>query len=262
MELTDTAAAATDAHVHIGPFAGDLMFEPEDVAAALISFGVKRWVYFSTAFSCDPADYILWFRECVGRMESVAPDCGVPVLWMNEEMLCHTDRFFDTCFRGIKVHEGLAELSPTALESAFDTAQGAGVPLIIHTGDDASCAMAKYDNLCRCYADLTVVLAHGRPQQQVLPMLQRHPNVWIDTAFMPKRQVVELCAAGMQNRLIFGSDYPIVRYFFSHRNERALYMCHRSMVQRLAGNAPFAAVENVFNSSRFAPNSFVSIPPV
>lgn len=240
--------AYTDSHVHIGPFSGGLMFEPEEVAAALLSFGVKRWAYFSTAFLCLPQDYILWFRECVERMETVAPGCGVPLLWMNEYMLRHSDRFFDTRFCGIKVHEGLEELSPPALESAFDIAQGAGVPLILHTGDDGVCAADKYDSLCYRYDNLSVVLAHGRPADKVLPMLRRHPNIWVDTAFMPASQVKQLCLEGQGHRLLFGSDYPIDRYFYSNEAEETLYSRHRASVLRIAGIAPFVCFEHVFGA--------------
>lgn len=240
----------TDSHVHIGPFAGGLMFEPEEVAAGLLSFGVKRWAYFSTAFFCLPQDYILWFRECVERMESVAPGCGVPLLWMNEYMLRHSDRFFDMRFRGIKVHEGLAGLSPSALESAFDVAQGAGVPLILHTGDDDGCAADKYDALCTRYDNLSVVLAHGRPADKVLPMLRRFPNIWVDTAFMPVCQMKQLCAAGLGHRLLFGSDYPIDRYFYPNEHETVWYLRQLECAQYSVGVAPFLAFERVFRTKK------------
>ncbi|MBQ8516243.1 MAG: amidohydrolase family protein [Akkermansia sp.] len=223
----------TDYHVHIGPFAGDLMFEPEDVARDMMSFGVDKWFYMSTAFPCVPANYIEWFRGCVVRMNAVAPGKGFPVLWMTEEMLLKSDYYMDNRYVGIKIHERYAALSPVALDSAFALAEEYGVPLWIHTGEFEQCCASRYDAWCSRYTGVRVVLSHGRPLDQAVQMLKQHDQVMLDSAFMSLEQMLFFAENGYAARVLFGSDYPIQRYFFSDSDIGELYTQHLKSAHNL-----------------------------
>lgn len=216
MEASETAAGAilTDWHVHIGPFDGGLMFEPEDVAARLVELGVQRWLYMSTAFPCNPPNYMAWFRECIDRMESAAPGRGMPALWMNADMLENPEPYHDPRCVAIKIHEGHAVLPPHLRERAFALARERGLALIIHTGLDSPCRCGDYDALCSRYPDVQVTLAHGRPHNEAIDMLRRHPNVSVDSAYMPNEQVQALAGQGFRERIRFGTDFPMDTYFY------------------------------------------------
>ena len=221
----------TDYHVHIGPFTGGLMFEPEEVACELMSFGVDKWFYMSTAFPCVPLNYIEWFRDCVDRMNSVAPGKGFPILWMTEEMLKKSDYYMDNRYVGIKIHERYEALSPAALETAFALAGECDVPLWIHTGEFECCCASRYDALCSRYVDVRVVLSHGRPVENAVQMLYQHEKVMLDTAFMSPEQMLYFSKCGYSERVLFGSDYPVQRYFFPDSDIGELYKIHLKSAQ-------------------------------
>lgn len=226
----------TDAHVHVGPFAGGLMFEPEEVAARLVHAGIERWVWFSTAYPCRPANYIAWMRECVSRMEEAAPGRGLPALWMNENMLMRADEYLDERFEAIKIHEGHTEFSSTAVrERAFTLAEEHDIPLIIHTGEYDSCRAGRYLTLCRRYSSVSVVLAHGRPTAELDEIMTECPNVWVDTAFMPIEQMRLLATSGRQSHTLYGSDYPIQQYFTPEADALELRAQHCASAMSILG---------------------------
>lgn len=224
-----------DYHVHIGPFFGNLMFEPEYVAHILTQLNVDRWVYFSTAFSCEPRNYIAWFQECVERMETAAPGRGIPLLWMNEAMLTQADLYFNHPFRGIKIHEGFEKLSAAARETAFALASAEKCPLVIHTGEHVCCQAGRYDDLCQRYTDICIILAHGRPLNQAMSLLKKHSNVMLDSAFMSPEQMQILANTGLANRVLFGSDLPVQHHFYPHADISALWKEHRNSSASILG---------------------------
>ena len=224
-----------DNHVHIGPFKDGMMFEPEDVAANMLRIGVTRWIYFSTAFPCVADNYIEWYHECVQRMDVASSGRGIPFLWMNGKMLRNSDCYYDSMFRGIKIHEGCDVLSDRERECAFALAAENNVPLVIHTGEQAHCKAGQYEKLIAGYENVLVILAHGRPLKQALSLLRKYPKVMLDSAFMSLEQMKAVATADFIDRIFFGSDYPVQQYFYPRHDLMTMWRTHYEMMKSIFG---------------------------
>ena len=62
--------------------------------------------------------------------------------------------------------------------------------------------------------DLKFVLAHGRPIGETILLMNKYPNAWTDTAFMPIEHIKKLKEENLTNRVLFGSDAPINRIYY------------------------------------------------
>lgn len=74
-------------------------------------------------------------------------------------------------------------------------------------------------NICREFHDVRIILAHGRPIDECISVVKECPNVLADTAFMPVKNIVKLKDKGLISRVLWGSDYPVMRYFYDIPSE-------------------------------------------
>jgi len=228
-----------DAHVHIGRFQ-DIYFDPIQIALDLISLGVQRWVVSSTTL-CEG---IGSFNESLGEfdaMESVAPGCAIPFLWVVPEMVGKLENYIEPRFRGLKVHARAHRWSPNgvALQSVARIAAERNIPLKLHTGGQLRCDAGAYYKLCRNNVNTKFILAHGRPVDQALVILKECPNVFVDTAFMPMDDVAMLVRYDMSDRIFFGSDYPLDQLFYPDESLKTRYRNSLKELQNVVPNTIF-----------------------
>ena len=69
-------------------------------------------------------------------------------------------------------------------------------------------------NLCREFGGVRIILAHGRPLDECITVMKECPNVFADTAFMPVNNIVRLKDEGLITRVLWGTDFPVMRYFY------------------------------------------------
>ncbi len=67
-------------------------------------------------------------------------------------------------------------------------------------------------------------------------------NVWADTAFVPIENVVKLCNEGFSDRILWGTDYPIPRYFYPEIDMKLYYKETLSALQKSVNQADFAKI--------------------
>ena len=53
--------------------------------------------------------------------------------------------------------------------------------------------------------------------------MKKYHNVWADTAFMPIDNVKMLCDENLSDRVLWGSDYPITRYYYPDLDMKEYY---------------------------------------
>lgn len=53
--------------------------------------------------------------------------------------------------------------------------------------------------------------------------MKTYQNVWTDTAFMPINNVVRLCDEKLSDRVLWGTDYPIPKFFFKDLDMKTYY---------------------------------------
>ena len=216
-----------DSHIHIGHFF-DIYTPPEDLVRFLNSVGVDKFAVSSTT-TCEE-DYKKVIAEFKDLM-NIAGERAYPVLWITPEMI-RSWAVFSMFDKGIewkclKIHpqlhptewlEGSPYMSLVASIAAIKR-----LPLLIHTGEMHGCLPKQFDWIIKERIDVTFILAHGRPIDQTLNLMNRYENVWCDTAFMPTENIVKLCRAGLTDRILWGTDYPIPKYHYPDADMKQYY---------------------------------------
>lgn len=205
-----------DAHVHIGQFR-DLYSSPEEVFAFLNAFGVSRMAV-SSIGTCA-GDPEIPIRE-VGRIVELGKERITPVLWINPEWV-ESDAL--TCllncgiaWKCIKVHGYFSrwEDCPELLQSVVDLARKMNVPFLFHTGGRPESDAGSYLPIVKKNPGVTFILAHGRPVDQAIQVMEDCPNVMADTAFTPEEDVAKMIHRGFADRILWGTDYPLQNVFY------------------------------------------------
>lgn len=223
-----------DAHIHIGQFYNKCLF-PKKLVAYLDSIGVSRFAVSSTT-TCEE-NYKKIIEE-FKQLLNIADNRCLPVLWITPRMIS-TRAVFSMFEQGIhwkclKIHP---QLHPTEwgkgsanLNFVASMALVWRIPLLIHTGEMAGCYPFEFDDIISRRSDVTFILAHGRPISQTVEMMKKYPNVWCDTAFMPTENIVKLCKENLSERVLWGSDYPIPKYYYPDMDMKTYYL---DLVQKL-----------------------------
>ena len=129
--------------------------------------------------------------------------------------------------RGLKVHSSVNSVylnDSRLMFPIYEYCQEAGLPVLFHTGTtglgDTEIKYSKtelVDEVCQKFPDLKVVMAHfGWPWPDVaIAIALRNPNVFIDVSgWKPKYTPVSVLPylnGILQDRFLFGTDYPMLR---------------------------------------------------
>jgi hypothetical protein len=130
--------------------------------------------------------------------------------------------------RGLKVHSSANSVfinDRRRMFPIYEFCQEAGIPILFHTGTtglgDCEIKYSKtelLDEVCQSFPDLRVILAHfGWPWPEVaMAIALRNPNVFIDVSgWKPKyipQSVFPYLNGILQDRFLFGTDYPMLRH--------------------------------------------------
>ena len=209
-------ASAIDSHVHVGSIKGDMYFDPIKTGRFLLNQGISRCVASSTSAADEKHTNAV--RELSELM--LVPGLGTwPLLWVTPRLMKKHPRLskpLETLpYRGMKVHSRANQWSDTALNRVLALAVQRELPVLIHTDDDPDSCPMRFDDLISKHPQVQIVLAHGRPLDQAIQLMKRHDNVAVDTAFMPIAHIKRLIREGYSDRILFGSDIPADRCFYS-----------------------------------------------
>lgn len=202
-----------DNHVHIGWFT-DGYHTPRDVWNSAVAAGVDGMAVSSTSTCAE--HYKVVIRE-MRELLRLAGDRIHPILWLTPEMMkCRYPLPLmlrsGIPWQGVKLHfEAHHEWAGNGklVRRAMNVARKLGVPVLLHTGGYEVSHAARFAPILAENPDLTFILAHGRPVDEAITMLQRYSNALVDTAFMPQQNIAKLVQAGLAGRIIFGTDAPI-----------------------------------------------------
>ena len=223
-----------DSHCHIGQYF-DINTTLSSLGLFLDSVSVERFAVSSTS-TCEE-EYKKVIEEFKQLLNNADNRC-IPVLWITPKMV-RTWTAFSMFDQGInwkclKIHP---QLHPTEwgkgsanLDFVASMASVWRIPLLIHTGEMAGCYPFEFDEIISRRSDVTFILAHGRPICQTIEMMKMYPNVWCDTAFMPTENIVKLCKENLSGRVLWGSDYPIPKYYYPDMDMKTYYL---DLVQKL-----------------------------
>lgn len=226
----------TDNHVHVGWYL-DGYHRPQEVWRAEQEAGVGDIVVSSTSTCAE------LYKQVVKEMCALKRLGGEhvhPVLWLTPKMLrtYGLRAMMRAKFRweGVGIHPEAHKAWATSRKltrQAVAVAQRLGVPLIVHTGNFACSEAKRFEYLLQEFPAQKFVFAHGRPTPQCVELLGRYGNLWVDTAFMDGESLRTFLSHGLCERLLFGTDAPINRYYDHTVGTAAFIRAHLQELRRL-----------------------------
>ena len=211
-----------DSHIHVGQFR-DIYTSPKELVSFLDKVGVEKFAVSST--SVWEEDYNKVINE-VQALISLAKERVYPVLWITPTML-HGEGIEQMLNSGItwrcvKIH-GVHPWDNESIQKVADVAHKLHVPMLLHTGGFEQCEAGQYLSLITKNPDVIFVLAHARPIEQTIEVMQQCSNAWADTAFTPVENVKALIQRDFSDRVLWGTDYPIQRVYYKDADQEQIY---------------------------------------
>lgn len=232
-----------DAHIHVGQFY-NIHTSPAQLLRFFDGVGVERYAVSSTSI-CE-GNYRKVLYE-LSRLDEISGNRMYPVLWILPQMFYDGGMdFFLTsglAWKCLKIHP---QLNPDAwkprgknMHKLLEVAETINLPILIHTGDFEFCHAGLYKDLAKKNPNITFILAHGRPIDETISVMKACDNVYTDTAFMPAENVAMLCGAGLSERVLWGTDYPIPKYYYRGKPMRKYYSNLLDSLKKMVSESDF-----------------------
>lgn len=210
-----------DAHVHVGtPGLGDIPQEasPRFVADLLRKCGVREFLFSSLSAQ---------FGASIGEIGQEATEVNKAFGDGAHAFLWLVGRYYDAdpklgtldsgVWEGVKLHgkeTPWVKERPRDFDRILAICEERGVPVQIHAGDDAGCRPCDILPFVMRHPRLRADIAHCRPLGDAIRCLRECPRLFADTSFMPPENYAALAAAGVADRVMFGTDYPAHVQFY------------------------------------------------
>ena len=140
-----------------------------------------------------------------------------PILYVTPQIIKEINKSYTKLdsikFIGVKIHPDAIAYCSSNLISIVDFAYLHGLPLFIHTGGKSSSEAIRFESIIRNFPTQIFVLCHARPANQAFYLMNRYSNVWIDTAFLPLKELKVRINENNRNRILFGTDYPVNKWY-------------------------------------------------
>jgi|GEM_PF-4497882 amidohydrolase len=232
-----------DSHIHLGAFANGLYFSAEEIAEWSKKEKIDGFLFFQPARTSSFTKAYGEFLDDISALYELCNHKAYPALWLPLTEFKNIDKYFFEDISAIKFHPKIeSNLSDSDFKYVMDIVAEADRPLIIHSSYDSDCSCMRIASVCERCPKSTVVIAHCRPFEYVSQALSL-PNVYGDTAYMPIIEVQKLVANGYGEKLLFGSDFPIDRYFFPEDNPLVRY---DDFKRKMSSILPEVALEGNF----------------
>lgn len=215
-----------DSHIHVGPF-NHLYFAPSIVSRLMEQIGVSYYAVSSTRQCEENYPKVL---EEIEELILLDKEKILPVMWITPEGIQGNIAWYlesEIKWKMLKIHPFLnkEEWVPGrgCIEEVVDIARELQLPLLIHTGQDECCHANLFEHTISANPDVNFILAHGRPLFQTISMLQEHPNVYADSAFMPIDDMKIMIKSDLAEKLLWGTDMCIPKYYFPEEDMLSYY---------------------------------------
>ena len=202
----------TDSHIHIGNLSDEETITPEQVREQLTSWGVSGGLMMPIAKrggNDNLKTHTTLYANAINAGFDVA-------LYINPQMLDVSpdlSHFLSSQFKALKIHPDAVIFSDQLIYQVCEIATFLKLPLMIHTGANDCCHAGRFETFIQQYPELKFVLCHARPSDEAFPLMMKYPNVWIDTAFLPFHDLSVNFTKDIEDRILFGTDYPANRWF-------------------------------------------------
>lgn len=209
---------ASDAHVHMGYFPRfgyeePFYYSPRRILGILNRAGINNFIVSSTNAIWDATGEAM-HREAQ-EMKKLAGERAHIFFWLSDIYLANDPNLAklpEGLYEGIKMHS--VETPWLKMQKEFkrvlDIAREMKFHVQLHTGERGNGnGMIDFLPYCLKYEDIHFDLAHGSPSRQINEVLSKTDNVWIDTAFVPFKEVIKWIENGANiEKIMYGSDLP------------------------------------------------------
>ena len=207
-----------DCHVHYGRFREDY-YNPEQAIKWFNELGIDKVGIMPTGLAGE-ANFTIDQKI----LESLPTERFVPYLWVSPEMIEEDPTLYSyntLNYKVIKIHAYACkewDTMPDKIRTVIQSAYVKGVPVMFHTGGWRGSNAIQFYKYCREFPEVTFILAHGKPISQTLTVLKGSKNAFVDNSFMSIESMKMICDAGLSNRILFGTDFPIMKTFWPEIN--------------------------------------------
>jgi len=207
-----------DCHVHYGQFR-DNYYEPNDLISYYDELGIDKVGIMPTGLACK-----VDFENNLKVIKSLSSKRFIPYLWVSPEMFDadpSLEFYNDLNYKVIKIHAYAQkewDKMPDKIRAVIQIAYEKGVPVMFHTGGWRGSNAIQFYKFCREFPEVNFILAHGKPISQTLTVLKGAKNAYVDNSFMDFESMKMICDAGLSNRILFGTDFPIMKTFWPEVN--------------------------------------------
>lgn len=126
-----------------------------------------------------------------------------------------SSEFSKAPYKGFKLHPFAQEwnldddFTFALASSVFEFADKNHLRILIHCGIDESCFPEKFERFIKKSPGATIQLAHSRPAEKIIRMLEKYQNCVCDSAFASEEDLQKIRNAGFAERILYGSDFPV-----------------------------------------------------
>lgn len=221
-----------DYHIHIGQF-NEKYFDAFDVFEAIEEagneYGIDQ-IWYSSTSSCREDVELSKIEEEIAYAQKFKSDTLIvkPYLWFTTNYskqgitIKSATQTFDYC--GIKLHPSAHcwnlddSHHKRSLLEIFEWSSDSQKPILIHSGISKECLPNRFEEFFRNFPKANIILAHSNPIDMTISLLKEYKNLKCDIAYSRIENINKLlCVFPLsENRILFGSDFPITNYFSSH----------------------------------------------
>lgn len=208
-----------DAHVHIGQFF-DILTSANELSSLLKDSCVDKCAVSSTSIAEENYPKVLSeIREFVNEF---GEENTYPVLWLTPNIIDNEDiikQFLESGIKWtcLKVHPELHPYQWAGLgknmKKVIQLSKRLKLPILIHTGSCDFCNAGSFKRVIKKNYGVTFILAHGRPIDEAINVIKTCKNAFLDTAFMSPSNIKLLCDLKLADKVLWGTDVPIPKYF-------------------------------------------------
>jgi uncharacterized protein len=215
-------------------------FEAAKVAGALAERGVERFCFFTYAHKPGMARALnRWVAETAATLPA-AVALGTLHPDDPDVVADAAEATGPLGLRGFKFHHSVQRfpVDDPRLFPVYERAEAAGHLLMLHVGTmpyrDAFTGVAGFRRVLARFPRLTAIVAHmgAFESEEFLALLDAHPNVYVDTTMALNTEaaryvggdpaaITDGALVRYQDRIVFGSDYPLIPYNYEHERRWA-----------------------------------------
>lgn len=233
-----------DSHIHVGQFR-DLYSTPQLVLDFLTQLGVDKFAVSSSSTTCKSSNQAL---DEIKEIIRLGGDRIIPVLWINPEWV--NDGTLNTMltdtvqWKCLKIHGYFSkwENDPKLIPQIVDCARKMNVPLLLHTGGCEASDCGSYLKIIKDNPDVKFILAHSRPVDQAINVMNSCKNAWADTAFTPVEDIEKMIKARLSDRMLWGTDYPLHNVFYKDKNANTIILDKLDKVRNFTTTDQFESI--------------------